>query len=96
VFPALLVDDEERAPRGVEAAGTRLLNLGATLLLLLVGFLPGGLLGGAVAVAALWAGLGPLSFTAGCAAAAAVLLGEVLLAVRWMGHGLERLDPSTA
>ena len=45
VFPSLLVDDEESAPRGVEAAGTRLLNLGATLLLLLLGFLPGGLLG---------------------------------------------------
>jgi ABC-2 type transport system permease protein len=96
VFPALLVDDEERAPRGVEAAGTRLLNLGATLLLLLVGFLPGGLLGGVVAAAALWAGLGPLAYTAGCATAAAVLLGEVLLAVRWMGRGLEQLDPSTA
>jgi ABC-2 type transport system permease protein len=96
VFPALLVDDEEHAPRGVEAAGTRLLNLGATLLLLLVGFLPGGVLGGVVAALAFRVGLGPLASTAGCAAAAAVLVGEVLLAVRWMGRGLERLDPSTA
>lgn len=96
VFPSLLVDDEEQAPRGVEAAGTRLLNLGATLLLLLLGFLPGGVLGLAVGALAVWAGLGPLSYTLGCGAVAAVLLAEVLLALRWMGRGLERLDPTTA
>ncbi len=96
VFPSLLVDDEESAPRGVEAAGTRLLNLGATLLLLLVGFLPGGLLGLAVGALAQLSGLGPLSFTLGCGAAAAVLAVEVAVALRFMGHGLERLDPTTA
>lgn len=96
VFPSLLVDDEEQAPRGVEAAGTRLLNLGASLLLLLVGFLPGALLGLAVGAVAHYVGLGPLSYTLGCAATTAVLGAEVLLAMRWMGMGLERLDPTTA
>ena len=96
IFPSLLVDDEERAPRGVEAAGTRLLNLGATLLLLLVGFLPGAVLGLAVGTAAVWAGLGALASTLACWAAAAVLSVEVLVALRWMGRGLEHLDPTTA
>jgi ABC-2 type transport system permease protein len=96
VFSSLLVDDEEQAPRGVEAAGTRLLNLGASLLLLLVGFVPGAILGLAVGAVAGYAGLGPLAYTLGCAATAAVLLGEVLLALKWMGLGLDRLDPTTA
>jgi ABC-2 type transport system permease protein len=96
VFPSLLVDDEERAPRGVEAAGTRLLNLAASLLLLLVGFLPAALLGLVVGAASYWLGLGPLAYTLGCVATAAVLGGEVLLAVHFMGRGLERLDPTTA
>jgi hypothetical protein len=96
VFPSLLVEDEERAPRGVEATGTRLLNLGATLLLLAIGFVPGALLGLVVGAVGSWVGLGPLAYTAGCAAAAAVLAVEVFLAIAWMGHGLERLDPTTA
>jgi ABC-2 type transport system permease protein len=96
VFPSLLVDDEERAPRGVEAAGTRLLNLAASLLLLLVGFLPGALLGLAVGGAAYWLGLGALAYTLGCAVAAGVLALEILIALRFMGRGLERLDPTTA
>jgi hypothetical protein len=96
VFPSLLVDDEERAPRGVEAAGTRLLNLAASLLLLLVGFLPGATLGLAVGAVAFWVGLGPVAYTLGCSAAAGVLGLEVLLGLRWMGQGLEHLDPTTA
>jgi ABC-2 type transport system permease protein len=96
VFPSLLVDDEESAPRGVEAAGTRLLNLGATLLLLLLGFLPGGLLGVTVGAVARLLGWGLFSYTLACAAAAAVLAVEVALALRFMGRGLERLDPTTA
>jgi ABC-2 type transport system permease protein len=96
VFPSLLVDDEERAPRGVEAAGTRLLNLAASLLLLLVGFLPGALLGLAVGGAAYWLGVGALAYTLGCAVAAGVLALEILIALRFMGRGLERLDPTTA
>ncbi|MGO8970475.1 MAG: putative ABC exporter domain-containing protein [Myxococcaceae bacterium] len=96
VFPSLLVDDEERAPRGVEATGTRLINLVASLLLLFLGILPAGLLGLAVGVGFRWAGAGPLAPTLGCAAAAAVLGGEIYLALGWMGRGLERLDPTTA
>jgi ABC-2 type transport system permease protein len=96
VFPSLLVNDEESAPRGVEAAGTRLLNLGATLLLLLLGFFPGGVLGLGVGAVAAGLGLGPLAYTLGCGAAAAVLLSEVALALHWMGRGLEHLDPTTA
>jgi ABC-2 type transport system permease protein len=96
VFPSLLVDDEEQAPRGVEAAGTRLLNLAATLLLLLVGFVPGAVVGLAVGAVAWLGGLGPLSYTLGCAAVAAVLGSEVALALRWMGRGLDHLDPTTA
>jgi hypothetical protein len=96
VFPSLLVDDEESAPRGIEAAGTRLLNLGATLLLLLLGFVPGGVLGLAVGAVARLLGLGPLAYTLGCAAAAAVLAFEVAIGLRFMGRGLEKLDPTTA
>jgi ABC-2 type transport system permease protein len=96
VFPSLLVDDEETAPRGVEAAGTRLLNLGATLLLLLLGFLPGAVLGLLVGAGARLLGLGPFSYTLACGAVAAVLASEVALALRFMGRGLEHLDPTTA
>jgi len=96
VFPSLLLDDEENAPRGVEAAGTRLLNLGATLLLLLAGFLPAAGVGLLAAVATHLVGLAVLAPAVGGAAAAAVLAGELLLAVRWMGRGLEGLDPTTA
>ncbi|MGO9831013.1 MAG: putative ABC exporter domain-containing protein [Myxococcaceae bacterium] len=96
VFPSLLVDDEERSPRGVEATGTRLINLLASLLLLVVGFAPALVLGLAVGLGCLWAGAGPLAPTLGCAAAAAVLGGEMYLALGWMGRGLERLDPTTA
>jgi len=96
VFPSLLVDDEEHAPRGVEAAGTRLLNLAATLLLLLAGFLPAagfGLLAGGLTHLV---GLGSLSPAVAGAVAAAVLASELVVVVRWMGRGLERLDPTTA
>jgi ABC-2 type transport system permease protein len=96
VFPSLLVDDEELAPRGVEAAGTRLLSLGATLLLLVVGFLPAAVVGLLAAVATYLVGLPVLAPAVGGAAAAAVLAGELLLAIRWMGRGLEGLDPTTA
>jgi ABC-2 type transport system permease protein len=96
VFPSLLVDDEESSPRGVEAAGTRLLNLGASLLLLLLGGLPGALLGLAVGVLGRLVGLGPFAYTLGCATMAAVLALEVSFALAWMGKGLERLDPSVA
>lgn len=96
VFPSLLVDDEEQAPRGIEAAGTRLLNLAATLLLFLVGFVPGAIFGLAVGGVAWLAGLGPLSYTLACGAAAAVLAFEVALGLRWMGRGLDHLDPTTA
>ncbi len=96
VFPSLLVDDEERAPRGVEATGSRLISLGASLLLLLVGLLPAGVLGVLVGLAARWGGVGPLSATLGCACAAAVLAVEIHLALLLMGRGLERLDPTRA
>jgi len=96
VFPSLLVDDEESAPRGVEAAGTRLVNLGASLLLLLLGGLPGALFGGAVFALARLLGLGPFAYTLGCAGVAAVLAVEVSFALKWMGQGLERMDPTTA
>jgi hypothetical protein len=96
VFPSLLVEDEESAPRGVEAAGTRLLNLGASLLLLLVGVLPGAILGVAVGAVAHFLGLGPFAYTLGCAGAAGVLGLEVFFALRWMGLGFERMDPTTA
>jgi ABC-2 type transport system permease protein len=96
VFPSLLVDDEERAPRGVEATGSRLLSLGASLLLLLVGFLPAGVVGLLIGLLSRWGGLGALSSTLGCAGAAAVLAGEIHLALLLMGRGLERLDPTRA
>ena len=96
VFPSLLVDDEEHAPRGVEAAGTRLLNLGATLVLLLVGFVPAAVAGILAGAGARAVGLGALAPTVACAAAAGVLAAELVPAVRWMGRGLERLDPTTA
>ncbi len=95
-FPSLLVDDEERAPRGVEATGGRLLNLGASLLLFLVGFVPAGVVGITIGIAARWAGLGAAASTVGCATAAAVLGVEIQVALGWLGKGLERLDPTTA
>jgi hypothetical protein len=90
IFPAWVPLGNQR-PRGLDAMGQRLIMLGGTWLLLIVGMLPGALAGGIV-----WFALQRFIGTAALLPAAivcAVIVGvEVLLATEAIGPAYERLD----
>jgi hypothetical protein len=95
LFPAWLPPEGERA-RGIEALGQRLLTLVGTLVVLLVGLVPGALaaaLVGFVLERLLGFGVWALPFAG--LAAAVVLVGEVALGVVGLGHAFDRLDVSS-
>jgi hypothetical protein len=90
LFPAWVPLGHQR-PRGLDAMGQRLILLGATWLLLIVGVLPGAIVGAIV-----WLGLslvlGPAAVVPAAACCAAAVAAEVLLATEALGPAYDRLD----
>jgi putative ABC exporter len=93
MFPAWVPLGHQR-PRGLDAMGQRLIMLGATWLLLIVGVVPG-----AVAALIVWL---PLQLVLGAAAVvpaalccAAVVAAEVLLATEALGPAYDALDATS-
>jgi hypothetical protein len=79
---------------GVEVMGQRMIFFGGYLLVLVVTLLPALLVGGIAAAAMYWMA-GPVgAMLAGAPVAAAVLAGELTIAVRWLGRRIERYDLS--
>jgi ABC-2 type transport system permease protein len=90
LFPAWVPLGHQR-PRGLDAMGQRLILLGATWLLLILGVLPGAIVGAVV-----WLGLslllGPAAVVPAAACCAAAVVAEVLLATEALGPAYDRLD----
>jgi ABC-2 type transport system permease protein len=90
IFPAWVPLGSQR-PRGLDAMGQRLIMLGATWLLLVVGALPG-----AIAAAVVWFALGrfvgPAALLPAAAVCTAIMAIEVLLATEMLGPAYERID----
>jgi len=90
LFPAWVPLGHQR-PRGLDAMGQRLILLGATWLLLILGVLPGAIVGAIV-----WLGLslvlGPAAVVPAAACCAAAVAAEVLLASEALGPAYDRLD----
>jgi ABC-2 type transport system permease protein len=82
-----------RQPRGIEAMGQQMLLMGATLLLLVVGLIPGVLIGGGL-VLLLRGWIGWSSLIAGAAVVSALLIAEGWLAIYFLGRLLDRADPA--
>lgn len=81
--------------RGIEVLGQRLIFLLGQMLVLTVALLPAVGVGGAVGLGvALWLGSPTTALLAGSAAGAAVLLGEVALALGPLGDRFDRFDLS--
>jgi hypothetical protein len=79
--------------RGIEAMGQQMLMFAGTVLLLAIGVLPGALLGGLLLLFG-FPLVGWLATVPATLVAATLLVGEVVLAVHFLGMALERLDPS--
>ncbi len=95
LFPAWLPADNERM-RGIEALGQRLLTLVGTLLVLVVGLLPAGLVALVVGFGLDWAlGLHLWALPFAGLAAACVLVGEVGFGVLGVGRAFDSLDVSS-
>jgi hypothetical protein len=91
LFPGWVATGGARA-RGVEAMGQNSLMFAATLLSLAIGVLPAlavaGALGWLFSLVIGWTGAARRRVFAG------ILFGEAMLALTWLGHVLERTDPS--
>jgi len=92
LFPGWVVTGPSR-PRGVEAMGQQMLMFGGSLLLLLVGILPGAVVGGLVTLVAFYL-VGWLAIFPGAAALAGLIIAEIVLVLRLLGGVLDRTDPS--
>jgi putative ABC exporter len=90
IFPAWVPLGSQR-PRGLDALGQRLIMLGATWLLLVLGTLPG-----AIAATVVWLALGrfvgPAALVPAAAVCTAIMAVEVLLATEALGPAYEGLD----
>jgi hypothetical protein len=92
LFPAWI--GRPRGGGGVEVMGQRLIFFGGYVLVLAVSLLPAVLVAGIVAGGVYWAA-GPLAaLPLFGLLAAAVLAGELMIAVRWLGRRIERYDLS--
>lgn len=92
LFPAWI--GRPRGGGGVEVMGQRLIFFGGYVLVLAVSLLPAAIVGGIAAAAVYWMA-GPLAaLPVFGAVAAAVLAGELTVAVRWLGRRIERYDLS--
>lgn len=90
VFPAWVSFGSFRA-RGVDAVGQRLIVVGASILLVGLAAVPGGLVGGAIFLV-FQRFVGPLILIPAGAACAAIIGLEVLLVTEAIGPAYERLD----
>ena len=92
LFPAWI--GRPRGGGGVEVMGQRLIFFGGYVLVLVVSLLPAAIVGGLVAAVVYWMA-GPLvALPVFGVVAAAVLAGELMIAVRWLGRRIERYDLS--
>jgi hypothetical protein len=92
LFPAWA--GRPRGGGGVEVMGQRLIFFGGYMLVLAVSLLPAAIVGGIVAAGVYWAA-GPMAaLPVFGAIAAAVVAGELTIAVRWLGRRIERYDLS--
>ena len=89
-FPAWVPLGNQR-PRGLDAMGQRLIMLGGTWLLLVLGALPGAVAGGIVWFALAYF-IGSAALVPAAAVGAAIVAVEVLLATEALGPAYERLD----
>lgn len=95
LFPAWLPADNERL-RGIEALGQRLLTLMGTMLVLVVGLLPAGVVALLVGFGLDWAlGLHLWALPFAGLAAGGVLVGEVGFGVLGVGRAFDKLDVSS-
>lgn len=90
IFPAWVPLGNQRA-RGLDAMGQRLIMLGGTWLLLIVGTLPAAIVG-AIVWFALRRFVGPAALVLAAATCTAIVAVEVLLATEAIGPAYERLD----
>ena len=92
LFPAWV--GRPRGGGGVEVMGQRLIFFGGYVLVLAVSLLPAVIVGGIVAGGVYWA-MGPIAaLPVFGVVGAAVLAGELTIAVRWLGRRIERYDLS--
>jgi hypothetical protein len=92
LFPAWV--GRPRGGGGVEVMGQRLIFFGGYVLVLAVSLLPAVIVGGIVAGGVYWA-TGPLAaLPVFGVVGAAVLVGELMIAVRWLGRRIDRYDLS--
>jgi hypothetical protein len=92
LFPAWA--GRPRGGGGVEVMGQRLIFFGGYVLVLAVSLLPAAIVGGIAAAVVYWIA-GPLAaLPVFGAVGAAVLAGELTIAVRWLGRRIERYDLS--
>lgn len=92
LFPAWV--GRPRGGGGVEVMGQRLIFFGAYAVVLVVTLLPAALVGGVVAGGAYWASGPVAALPLFGLVAAMVLVGELTIAVRWLGRRIERYDLS--
>ena len=90
IFPAWVPLGNQR-PRGLDAMGQRLIMLGGTWLLLIIGALPGAI-AGAIVWFVLARFIGPAALVPAAMACTAILAVEVLAATEAIGPVYERLD----
>jgi ABC-2 type transport system permease protein len=90
LFPAWVPLGSQR-PRGLDALGQRLIMLGGTWLLLVIGILPAAVAGALVWFACQWFA-GSAALVPGAAACAIVVAIEVALATEALGPAFERID----
>ncbi|QSQ14632.1 putative ABC exporter domain-containing protein [Myxococcus landrumensis] len=93
LFPAWVPADRAGGSRGIEALGQRLLTLMGSLVVSLLGLLPAAIAGGLVGFV-LAGTLDVWAVPIAGMAASAVLLGEVVFGVFWLGRAFEHLDIS--
>ena len=93
LFPSWVPADTGERARGIEAMGQRLLAVVGTLVVMLVGLIPAGLVALVVGLPVSTL-LGPWALPVAGFVAAGVLVGEVWLGVMALGHAFERLDVS--
>jgi hypothetical protein len=92
LFPAWV--GRPRGGGGVEVMGQRLIFFGGYLLVLAVSLLPAVIVGGIAAGAVYWMAGPAAALPVFGAVGAAVLAGELMIAVRWLGRRIERYDLS--
>jgi hypothetical protein len=81
-------------PSGIESIGFNIVSALARLLVLAICFLPAGLLFGGVWLAGAAIGQPALGLVGAAAVAAAAVVLQAALGIYWLGHFLDRFDPS--